>query len=500
MVITENFNFTILESIIIVMLARLAVRRPQFLLRAVTGTAAAEPACCGYTSLVRNTCLVRDKLVALPAAAAPSLWTPGTQKSAFHSTATRAERDYYEVLGVSRNADAKEIKKAYYAMAKKMHPDVNKDDPKATEKFAEVQAAYEVLSDKEKRAGYDQFGHAGAGGNPFGGGGNPFGGQRPEDIFRGFNDIFGQQSRGGAGAQMRNAPQRGGDVQTTLRLDFFEAVNGTKKDVTFRQAVVCDNCKGSGAKPGTDPSTCSRCHGVGTIYVSRGFFQMQMPCDQCNGEGTIIADKCNPCRGEGRVTRLKTLEVSIPKGVDTGINMRLNGQGDEGIRGGSRGNLYVEIEVERHPFFERDGADVHTEVNLRLAQAALGGTVPLKTLRGEVDLKLKAGTQPGDRVVLRGRGIQRLNGGERGNQFVHFNVQVPKSLTEEQRELLIAFDRTMDPDYVAGNDDEGLSGDDNGSGEEERRDGEHAGEDNDDSSSKDEADSFISKAKKMWSR
>ena len=298
-----------------------------------------------------------------------------------------------------------------------MHPDVNKDDPSATEKFAELQTAYEVLSDEEKRAGYDQFGHAGADGNPFGGqqgGGNPFGGQRPEDIFRGFQDIFGQQRGGGAGQNMRNAPQRGGDVQAHLRLSFMEAVNGCKKDVTFRRATTCSTCDGSGAKPGTKPSICGRCNGTGAIHVNRGFFQMQMPCDQCQGEGTIIADPCSSCRGEGRVTKLKTLEVTIPRGVDTGINMRLNGQGDDGMRGGSAGSLYVEIEVERDAYFERDGTDVHTEVPIRMTQAALGGTIPLRTLRGEVDLKVKAGTQPGQQVVLRGRGINRLNGGSEG--------------------------------------------------------------------------------------
>lgn len=405
----------------------------------------------------------------------------------FHATSASADRDYYEVLGAARGASAKDIKAAYYKKAKELHPDANKDDPNATEKFAELQSAYEVLSDKEKRAGYDQFGHAGAGGNPFGGGGgggggNPFGGQRPEDIFRGFNDIFGQQQRGGGG-QMRNAPMRGGDVQTSLRLKFMDAVNGIKQDITFRKAVACDPCSGTGATPGTKPSTCGRCNGTGAIHVSRGFFQMQMPCDACSGEGTVISDPCSSCRGEGRVTQMKTLQVTIPKGVDTGINMRLNGQGDEGLRGGGAGSLYVEIEVERDAYFERDGADVHTEVDINVAQAALGGSLPLRTLRGDVDLKIKGGTQPGEQVVLRGRGIHRLNGGERGNQYVHFNVTVPTSLTAEQRELLEKLDRSMDPNYEEG--DVNVVEDvlDEGTSEPQN----HADE------------SFLNKAKKMWS-
>lgn len=423
----------------------------------------------------------------------------GFRRAEFHATASVNQRDYYDILGVPRNASKKDIKKAYYQLAKKMHPDLNRDDPKATEKFAEVQSAYEILSDEEKRAGYDQFGFAGADGNPFGGGGaggagNPFGGQRPEDIFRGFQDIFGQQRGGGAGQQMRNAPQRGGDVQAQLRLSFMEAVNGCKKDVTFRQAVTCKTCDGSGAKPGTKPSVCGRCNGTGAIHVSRGFFQMQMPCDQCHGEGTIIADPCGSCRGEGRITKLKTLQVTIPKGVDTGINMRLSSQGDEGMRGGGAGSLYVEIEVERDVYFERDGADVHTDLSIRLSQAALGGTVPLKTLRGDVDLKVKAGTQPGEQVVLRGRGINRLNGGERGNHYVHFHVDVPSSLTDRQRALLEELDKTLDPDYDSEAEKEEF--DENGAWDSKGEDSDTGDEELED---KAEDESIFGKAKKMFS-
>ncbi len=405
------------------------------------------------------------------------------QRRAFHATPSSPQRDFYDILGVNRGADQKEIKKAYYAKAKAMHPDVNKDDPKATEKFAEVQSAYECLSDAEKRASYDQFGHAGAGGNPFGGGGggggggpggNPFGGQSAEDIFRNFGDMFGQQQRGGAG-QMRNAPQRGGDVQTRLRVRFMDAVNGCKQDVTYRQATNCGTCSGTGAKPGTSPSVCARCRGTGAIHVQRGFFQMQMPCDACGGTGQVITDPCPTCGGEGRTTKIRTLQVTIPKGVDTGINMRLNQQGDEGIRGGPSGSLYVEIEVERDAFFERDGADVHTEIPIRFSQAALGATIPLRTLRGEVDLKVKAGTQPGEQVVLRGRGIQKLNGGERGNQYVHFHVDIPQSLTPEQQDLLERLEESFEPtgryddeeEEDDDDDDDEFMDDENASGDEQ---------------------------------
>lgn len=294
----------------------------------------------------------------------------------FHATRAHLEskRDYYEVLGVQRGADKAEIKKNYYKLAKTMHPDVNKDDPDAASKFAELQEAYEVLSDEEKRAGYDQFGHAAGGQNPFGGhgGGNPFGGQgvNPEDLFRNFSDIFG----GGAQQRNPNAPQRGSDVQTVLRLNFMDAVNGCKKDVTFRHAKECGTCNGTGAKPGTGRSTCSVCGGSGQRTISRGFFQMRIPCDACDGLGTRIESPCVTCGGNGRTTESKTVSVTIPAGVDTGVNMRLAHQGDDGVRGGPAGHLFVEIEVSRDTFFKRDGADVHTEIPIRFSQAALGGS------------------------------------------------------------------------------------------------------------------------------
>jgi molecular chaperone DnaJ len=366
----------------------------------------------------------------------------------FHTTTPNYnERDYYEVLGIKRNASKADIKKAYYAKAKQMHPDVNKDDPDATEKFAEVQSAYECLSDSEKKQSYDMFGHAGAGGNPFGGqggggggGGNPFGGNDP---FRGFQDIFGRQQQQSQ-QSMRNAPMRGGDVQTRLRIQFMEAITGCEKDITFRQGIQCEPCNGSGAQPGSTPATCGRCNGTGSIHVSRGFFQMQMACDQCGGVGEIISNPCTSCRGEGRSSKIRTVNVTIPRGVDTGINMRLAEQGDEGMRGGPSGSLYIEIEVENDSYFQRDGSDVHTDVSIRYSQAALGATVPLRTLDGEVELKVKSGTQPNDQVLLRNRGVHKLNGGERGHQYVRFVVNTPKELTDKQRELLEELEMTYD--------------------------------------------------------
>ena len=376
-----------------------------------------------------------------------STTTSRSNKRHFHaSLPPQAERDYYDILGVTKGVGKADIKKAYYAKAKQMHPDVNKDDPNATDKFAELQSAYECLSDPEKKQSYDQFGHAGAGGNPFGGqggggGGNPFGGQDP---FRGFQDIFGRQQQQQQQSQqsMRNAPMRGGDVQTRLRVGFMEAVNGCEKDITFRQGIQCNTCDGSGAKPGSSPTTCGRCNGTGAIHVSRGFFQMQMQCDQCGGAGEIISDPCTSCSGEGRSTKIRTVSVTIPRGVDTGINMRLAEQGDEGMRGGPSGSLYIEIEVEHDDYFNRDGSDVHTDVSIRYSQAALGTNIPLRTLRGDVELKVKSGTQPNEQVLLRNRGIHKLNGGERGHQYVRFIVETPRNLTEEQRELLEELEAT----------------------------------------------------------
>jgi len=397
----------------------------------------------------------------------------------FHTTrSSLAERDYYEVLGINRGVSKADIKKAYYAKAKQMHPDVNKDDPKATEKFAEVQSAYECLSNEETKQSYDQFGHAGAGGNPYGGGGgqgggNPFGGNDP---FRGFEDMFRGQQQQQSSQSMRNAPMRGGDVQTRMRVSFMEAVTGCEKDIQFRQATSCDPCKGSGSKPGTSPATCGRCNGTGAIHVSRGFFQMQMPCDACGGEGQVIKHPCGTCGGEGRTTRLRTVSVTIPRGVDTGVNMRLAEQGDEGMRGGPGGSLYIEIEVERDSYFQRDGSDVHTEVPIRFSQAALGTILPLRTLRGEVELKVKPGTQPDEQVLLRNRGIHKLNGGNRGHQYVRFKVEIPTTMTEEQKELLEDYEETFserrdDEEVEDDEDDEEMNEEEKGKSGKKGKDG-----------------------------
>jgi molecular chaperone DnaJ len=371
------------------------------------------------------------------------------QSRAFRATTSVADqkRDYYEVLGVSRSASAGEVKKAYYKLAKEMHPDLNKDDPGASDKFSELQDAYETVSDPEKRKMYDQFGHAGAnmGGGGFGGGGgNPFGGGfhggqgvDPEDILRGFSDMFG----GGFGqGQNRNAPQRGGDLQARLVLNFMEAVAGCSKDLNIRRMMTCKPCNGTGASAGSGPVTCKACSGTGSRTVQRGFLYMQSPCPNCKGTGSVIESPCQPCSGQGRLPETKTVEVKVPSGVDTGINLRVVGQGDDGLRGGGAGHLFVEIVVKEDPFFKRDQSDVHVEVPISFVQACLGDKIAMPTLKGEVDLKVPSGTQPGDRLVMRNRGVPVLNGGgRRGHQYVHFDVKVPKKLTDRQKELLMEF-------------------------------------------------------------
>ena len=371
----------------------------------------------------------------------------------FHTTTSRFEskRDCYEVLGVSRSASAAEIKKAYYKLAKKMHPDLNKDDEKAADNFSELQDAYETLSDAEKRQAYDQFGHAGAnmGSNPFSGGGGGFGRQNmdAEDILRGFSDMFG----GGFGNQRQNpnAPQRGGDLQARVTMTLMEAVSGTSKELNIRRMKSCEPCNGSGAESGSGPTTCSACNGSGSRTVQRGFMYMQTPCPVCKGSGAVIKNPCQSCSGQGRVPSTKTVDVKIPPGVDTGINLRVVGQGDDGLRGGGSGNLFVEIIVKEDPFFKRDQNDVHVEVPISIVQACLGDKIGMPTLKGEVDLKVPAGTQPGDRLVLRNRGVPVLNsGGRRGHQYVHFEVKIPKTLSDRQRELLEEFAKESGDDLV----------------------------------------------------
>lgn len=344
------------------------------------------------------------------------------------------KRDYYEVLGVSRDATQEEIKKAYRRLAREAHPDVNKDDPRAEEKFKEINEAYEVLSDPQKRAAYDRFGHAAtdpsyaanAEGFDFGG-------------FEGFGDIF-EMFFGGGGARRRSGPQRGGDLRYDLEISFEEAAFGLETTIEVPRTEACAACRGSGAKSGTAVQTCPVCRGSGQVQFAQttafGRFVNVRTCDRCRGEGRVIETPCPECQGRGRVRRTRKINVKIPPGVDNGFRLRVPGEGEAGVRGGPPGDLYVYLYVKPHHSFKREGDDIHTEVELTFAQAALGTTLRVETLDGPAELKIPEGTQTGTVFRLRGRGVPRLRGSGRGDHLVRVVVRTPTRLTSEQRELL----------------------------------------------------------------
>ncbi|MEW6724548.1 MAG: molecular chaperone DnaJ [Bacillota bacterium] len=353
-----------------------------------------------------------------------------------------SKRDYYEVLGVGRDASPEEIKKAYRRLARQYHPDVNREDPNAAEKFKEVNEAYEVLSDADKRARYDQFGHAaagaGAGGfggfEDFGGFGN-FGGV--EDIFEMFFGGGGRRSRS------RTGPEAGADLSYDLEISFEEAAFGTEKDIEFSRYANCSSCKGTGAKPGTRPVTCPVCHGVGQVQhvqnTAFGRFVRTAPCDRCHGRGQIIEEPCPKCGGSGRTRSTAKVKVKVPAGVEDGSRLRISGQGEGGQRGGLPGDLFVVLRVKPHELFRREGDTVFSEAPISFVQAALGAEIEIPTLDGPVNLKIPEGTQSGTRFRLRGRGIPHLRGGGRGDHIIQVEVVVPKKLGEEQREALRRF-------------------------------------------------------------
>ncbi|MEK7713243.1 MAG: molecular chaperone DnaJ [Deltaproteobacteria bacterium] len=346
-----------------------------------------------------------------------------------------AKRDYYEVLGVHKNASDAEIKKAYRRLALQHHPDKNPGNKESEEKFKELAEAYEIISDPEKRARYDQFGHAG----------ENFGGFRPEEGFGGFSgdvgdvfgDIFGDVFRG-RGGRPRGA-ERGSDLRYNLEISFDEAAFGTEAHIKIPRAQECAQCKGSGAKPGTSPTVCPTCGGTGQVRFQQGFFSVSRTCSQCRGEGRIIKDRCPECAGEGRVRVSKTLSIKVPAGVETGSRLRLQGEGEAGSRGGPSGDLYVVITVKEHPIFTRDGEDVLCDVPIFFTQAALGAEIDVPTIEGKVKMKVPQGTQSGAHFRLKGKGIARLGGYGRGDQIVKVIVETPTKLTQRQKELLDEF-------------------------------------------------------------
>jgi molecular chaperone DnaJ len=351
-----------------------------------------------------------------------------------------AKRDFYEVLGVAKNAADDEIKKAYRKLAMKHHPDRNQGDKakEAEAKFKEVKEAYEMLSDPQKRAAYDQHGHAGVdpnmrgGAEGFGGFGESFG-----DIF---GDIFGGgRGGGGRGRQVF----RGNDLSYAMEVTLEEAANGKDAQIRIPSWESCDTCSGSGAKPGTSAKTCGTCQGQGQVQMRQGFFSVQQTCPQCRGVGKVIPDPCGTCHGQGQLKKQKTLEVKIPSGIDDGMRIRSTGNGEPGTNGGPAGDLYIEIRLKKHDIFERDGDDLHCSVPISFTKAALGGEIDVPTLNGKAAIDIPEGTQTGKQFRLRGKGIKGVRSSYPGDLYCHISVETPVKLTEHQRKLLKEFEESL---------------------------------------------------------
>ena len=338
-----------------------------------------------------------------------------------------AKKDYYEVLGVNRDASEDEIKKAYRKLAMKHHPDRNPDNPKSEEHFKEAKEAYEILSDAQKRAAYDQYGHAGVDQSH---GGSPQGAGNFADAFGDiFGDIFGGGSR-------RSNVYRGADLRYNLEISLEDAARGTETKIRIPVMAECKTCHGTGAKPGTSPVTCSTCGGHGQVRMQQGFFSIQQTCPKCHGSGKTISSPCTDCHGDGRVKQQKTLSVKIPVGVDEGDRIRLSGEGEAGVNGGPSGDLYVVVHLKQHAIFQRDGADLHCEMPISFTTAALGGEIEIPTLDGHAKIKVPAETQSGAAFRLRGKGIKALRSSEHGDLMCHVVVETPVKLTEKQKQLL----------------------------------------------------------------
>jgi molecular chaperone DnaJ len=352
-----------------------------------------------------------------------------------------AKRDYYEVLGVPKNASDEDIKKAYRKLAMKFHPDRNQGDAEAEVKFKEAKEAYEMLSDAEKRGAYDQYGHAGVDPNMRGGPGGAQGFGGFADAFGDiFGDIFGQARRQqGGGRQV----YRGNDLSYAMEVTLEEAAEGKEAQIRIPSWDECDTCHGTGAKPGTSAKTCNTCQGSGSVQMRQGFFSVQQTCPHCRGAGKTISDPCTPCHGQGKVKQQKTLEVKIPAGIDSGMRIRSTGNGEPGTNGGPPGDLYIEIRIKKHDIFERDGDDLHCAVPISFTTAALGGEIHVPTLQGEAAIDLPEGTQTGKQFRLRGKGIKGVRSSFPGDLYCHITVETPVKLTEHQRKLLKELDESL---------------------------------------------------------
>jgi molecular chaperone DnaJ len=366
-----------------------------------------------------------------------------------------AKRDYYEVLGLAKDASAEEMKKAYRKLAVQLHPDKNPGDPTAEGKFKEVGEAYDVLSDADKRAAYDRYGHAAFSGG-MGGGGAGGGFHDPMDIFREvfgggggggiFEQFFGGSGGGGRKRASPNGPQRGADRRYAMEITLEEAARGVSKEIEFERLIPCKGCSGSGSASGSTKKTCNTCGGVGQVISSRGFFQVQQPCPSCNGAGETVSDPCKTCRGAGRQKERHRIRLTVPAGIEEGTQLRSTGNGDLGIRNGPAGDLYAEIRIKAHEIFERDGNDLHCEMPLSYATAALGGELEAPTMDGKAALKVPSGTQNGTTFRLRNKGMKVMGREQFGDLYVHVQIAVPNKLTSEQREKLQDFAKALGED------------------------------------------------------
>ncbi|MFE3836598.1 molecular chaperone DnaJ [Pseudogemmobacter sonorensis] len=366
-----------------------------------------------------------------------------------------AKRDYYETLGIARGAGADEIKKAYRTKAKELHPDRNADNPDAEARFKEVNEAYDVLKDADKKAAYDRFGHAAFEGG-MGGGGGPRGGFQQGDFASSFSDVFEDLfgdfmgGRGGAGGARARA-QRGSDLRYNLRVTLEEAFKGVQKTINVPTSVTCDTCRGSGAEGGAEPQTCPTCSGMGKVRQQQGFFTVERTCPTCAGAGQIIKNPCKSCHGAGRIEKDRQLSVNIPPGVETGTRIRLAGEGEAGLRGGPQGDLYIFIEVKEHALFQREGVHLFFPVPIPITRAALGGEVEVPTIDGgRARVKVPAGAQSGKQMRLRGKGMPALRGAGTGDMVIELRVETPVNLTARQKELLAEFEKLSEENNPEG--------------------------------------------------